>query len=207
LHFTPYENVVNGKRLHARANDAILVGHDLESGAPEIDPGELAGIYQVTGYDLVSGVPEIDQGTIFPPISLRIVNLTYKWRATQSTGAFSATIPTFLAYQGHSLDMGTFLIEAPAGFEFTGTVARLRIGRPGEAAHVEWRSDDVPSGVLFGWNEATGELSIDMPSAAGDAVETGRHTYQITIISSSGEPLGPPLVNTFRILPVVGAMA
>lgn len=136
----------------------------------------------------------------------RIVNMSYKWRPTQGTGTSTAVAPAFTAYRGHALDMGTFTITAPAGFDFTGTVARLRVGRPGEAAHVEWRSDDVPSGALFGWNDATGELSIDMPSAAVDAQDAGRYTYQITIISTSGEPLGPPCVGYFRVASTVGAM-
>lgn len=209
LHVRTWYRPFHGRALYAarRTLPVELAGLPLTAGTPTITSPTLTQLTQLTGLSITTGVPTITAGTLsLQPGPLRIVNLTYKWRATQSAGTSTANPPTFIAYRGHAIDMGVFTITAPTGFDFTGTVARLRIGRPGEAAHVEWRSDDVPSGVLFGWNDATGELSIDMPSAAVDAQEAGRYTYQITIISASGEPLGPPCVGYFRVASTVGAM-
>lgn len=208
VHYLPAGNTNKFTVIGGLIYSASVTGLPLTAGVPTITAGTLTQRSLLVGTDMSAGVPTITAGTLSTrPPPLRIVNLTYKWRATQSTGTPTAAAPAFTAYRGHALDMGVFTVSGPAGFEFTDTVAQLRIGRIGDPAHVEWRSDDVPSGVLFAWDTTTGELAIDMPSSEVDQQLPGRYAYQLTIISSSGEPLGPPLVNTFRILPVVGAMA
>jgi hypothetical protein len=112
--------------------------------------------------------------------------------------------PAFQAYKEHSLDMGTFVVGVE-GFDFSGSTARLRIGRVGGPSWLEWASDEPPDEGVFTWDDAERELACDLPASAFDAPEIGRYTYQITIISAAGVALSPPLEGPFKVLPVVGA--
>lgn len=114
--------------------------------------------------------------------------------------------PTFSAYKEHSLDMGTFTAAASSHlFDWENSVAMLRIGRIGDAAWLELRSDGPSPGGVFDWNPGTQELRIDLPASVFDAPSVGQYHYQLTIISAAGVRQAPPLIGTVRLGPVVFA--
>ncbi len=118
-----------------------------------------------------------------------------------------STPPVFTAHKEHSLDMGTFVVEASVeDFDFAGSTAQLRIGRLGEAAWLEWETGDtLPEGGIFEWDDSTRELKIDLPASVFDAPAVGGYVYQITITSAADVRLAPPLTGPIRLGPVVQA--
>lgn len=116
------------------------------------------------------------------------------------------TAPFYLAYSGHSLDMGVITVTPSIeSADLTGSTAILRIGKIGQAALITLDSATPPEEGVFQWDDAGGTLTVDLPASTFEALAIGLYWYQVTITTVDGDPLPPPLQGQIRLADVVRA--
>ncbi len=114
------------------------------------------------------------------------------------------TPPFFTAYKEHSLDMGIIdVLPAIEGVDLTGSVATLRIGKIGQSSLFTLSSEEPPEEGVFLWDTTEKTLAIDLPSSTFEELPLALYWYRITITTSAGVPLPPPLLGQMRLADVV----